>query len=68
MIVERDPCREDAHRRLMHCYSRQGQPQLALRQYQICLRALRAALGVEPASETVELHARIRRGDPMSAA
>jgi DNA-binding SARP family transcriptional activator len=64
-IVDRDPCREDAHRRLMRCYGRLGQPRLALRQYRACARALRAELGVDPAPATAELRARLRRGQPL---
>ena len=60
-ITERDPCREDAHRRLMRCYSRQGQPQLALMQYRACARALSDELGVGTDPATTELHQRIRR-------
>jgi DNA-binding SARP family transcriptional activator len=56
-----DNCREDAHCRLMRCYSRQGQQHLALRQYQACVEALRAELDVEPAPTTVDLYERIRR-------
>jgi DNA-binding SARP family transcriptional activator len=56
-----DNCREDAHCRLMRCYSRQGQQHLALRQYQACVEALRADLEVEPAPTTIELYERIRR-------
>ena len=64
-IVECDPCREDAHRRLMRSYSRQGQLHLAVRQYQICVEALRAELGVDAAGETTDLHERIRRREPV---
>jgi DNA-binding SARP family transcriptional activator len=60
-IIERDPCREDAHRRLMRCYSRQGQPHLALMQYRMCARALTDELGVETDPSTAELHEHIRR-------
>ena len=60
-ILERDPCREDAHRRLMRCYSRQGQPHLALQQYRMCERALTDELGVEADPATMELHQQIRR-------
>jgi DNA-binding SARP family transcriptional activator len=60
-IVEKDPCREDAHRRLMRCYSRQGQPHLALMQYRMCVQALTGELGVEADPVTVELHQHIRR-------
>jgi DNA-binding SARP family transcriptional activator len=59
-IIERDACREDAHRRLIRCYSRQGQPYLALRQYHACAEALRTELSVDPAPATVRLHEAIR--------
>lgn len=64
-ILERDPCQEDAHRRLMRCYSRQGQPHLALRQYRICAEALRAELGIDPAPETTALYEQIRRRESV---
>ena len=64
-IIERDPCREDAHRRLMQCYSRQGQPHLALRLYWACVEALRDELEVEVSPATVELQERIRRHEPV---
>jgi DNA-binding SARP family transcriptional activator len=64
-IIELDPCREDARRRLMRCYSRQGQPHLALMQYRACVRALAEELGVEPDPATVGLHDRIRRHEPV---
>ena len=60
-IIERDPCREDAHRRLMRCYSRQGQAHLALMQYRTCARALAEELGVKTDPSTAELHEHIRR-------
>lgn len=60
LILERDDCREDAHRRLMRCYSRQGQHHLALRQYQACVDALRSELEVEPEPATTRLHQQIR--------
>jgi DNA-binding SARP family transcriptional activator len=59
-IIERDPCREDAHRRLMRCYERQGQPHLALRQYRVCAETLRAELDVDPAPATAALYEQIR--------
>jgi DNA-binding SARP family transcriptional activator len=55
-----DSCREDAHSRLMRCYSRQGQVQLALRQYHTCAAALRTELNVAPALATTELFDRLR--------
>lgn len=61
LLLARDNCREDAHCRLMRCYSRQGQRHLALRQYQVCVRALHDDLGVAPAPATTDLCERIRR-------
>jgi DNA-binding SARP family transcriptional activator len=59
-MLERDACREDAHRLLMRCFSRQGQQHLALRQYQACVEALRTELDVDPERSTVQLAERIR--------
>jgi DNA-binding SARP family transcriptional activator len=56
-----DSCREDAHCRLIRCYSRQGQVQLAIRQYHSCVAALRRELGVAPAPATTELFDSLRR-------
>jgi DNA-binding SARP family transcriptional activator len=60
-MLTQDNCREDAHCRLMRCYSRQGQQHLALRQYQICVKTLRDELDVEPSLTTIQLYERIRR-------
>jgi DNA-binding SARP family transcriptional activator len=64
-IIERDPCREDAHRRLMRCYSRQGQPHLALLQYRACVRALAGELGVAADPATTSVYDQIRRHEPV---
>lgn len=64
-IIEQDPCREDAYRRLMRCYSRQGQPHLALIQYRACVRTLESELGIEPDVATVRLHDQIRSHEPV---
>jgi DNA-binding SARP family transcriptional activator len=64
-LVARDPCREDAHRRLMRCYSRQGQPHLALRQYQACADALHQELGVDPEPATADLARQLRGHQPI---
>ncbi len=60
-ILARDNCREDAHCRLMRCYSRQSQHHMALRQYQSCIKALADELGVEPLPSTIRLADQIRR-------
>ena len=54
-----DPCREDAHRRLMSNYSRQGQRFLALRQYHYCVEALGRELEVSPSRQTRKLYEQI---------
>jgi DNA-binding SARP family transcriptional activator len=61
LILARDNCREDAHARLIRCYSRLGQRPLALRQYQACVQALSTELGIEPSAATAQLAERIRR-------
>jgi DNA-binding SARP family transcriptional activator len=65
LLVQRDPCREDAHRRLMRCFTRQGQPHLALRQYQACVDALHRELGVDPDPATTALARQIRGHQPV---
>jgi DNA-binding SARP family transcriptional activator len=65
LLVQRDPCREDAHRRLMRCFTRQGQPHLALRQYQACADALDHELGVDPDPATTALARQIRLHQPV---
>jgi DNA-binding SARP family transcriptional activator len=55
-----DPCREEAHRTLMRCYKRQGQPYLALRQYHFCVETLKAELDVPPSQETTALYQQVR--------
>ena len=65
LLVDRDPCREDGHRRLMRCFARQGQPHLALRQYLACADALDRELGVDPDPATVALATQVRRHQPV---
>jgi DNA-binding SARP family transcriptional activator len=65
LLVARDPCREDGHRRLMRCFTRQGQPHLALRQYQACADALRQELGVDPEPATADLARQLRVHQPI---
>ncbi|WP_327697232.1 BTAD domain-containing putative transcriptional regulator [Streptomyces sp. NBC_00459] len=64
-VIELDPCREDAHRRLMRCYCRQGQPHLALLQYRACAQLLQEELEVRPGPATVDLRDRIARHDSI---
>lgn len=50
-----DPLHEPAHRALMCLYAQTGQRPAALRQCQECARILKAELGVEPLTETVQM-------------
>jgi DNA-binding SARP family transcriptional activator len=59
-ILAEDNCREDAHRCLMRCYSRQGQRNLALRQYHLCVETLARMLDIPPTPETLALYQQIR--------
>jgi DNA-binding SARP family transcriptional activator len=64
-ILGYDLCREDIHYRLMQCYSRLGQGPLALRQYQCCIEALQAELGVDPSPETTKLYEKVRQREQI---
>ncbi|MHB9862035.1 AfsR/SARP family transcriptional regulator [Streptomyces sp. YIM S03343] len=64
-LVELDPCRESAHRRLMRCLSRIGQPHLAILQFRSCVKALEAELGISPQRETAALYDRLRADLPV---
>ncbi len=63
-----DPCGEEAHQQLMRCYSCQGQPYLALRQFHMCEEALKSELDLPPSPETKDLYWRIRAGKQLSVA
>lgn len=60
-----DSCHEEAHRRLMRCYAQQGHHHLALRQYHLCVAALKRELDVPPDQPTQALYAQIRRRRPV---
>ncbi len=64
-ILAEDDCREDAHRCLMRCYSGQGQRNLALRQYHLCVETLARVLDVSPMQETVALYHQVRSGEAV---
>lgn len=62
-VLDEDACRESAHRLLMRCYSRLQQRSLIVRQFRLCISALRAELSVSPAEETVRLFEELTMGD-----
>jgi DNA-binding SARP family transcriptional activator len=59
-ILRYEPARERTHRRLMRLHYLAGNRTAALRQYDRCLAALDAELGVGPARRTVELRGQIQ--------
>ena len=54
-LADRDPEREELHRRLMRCYVDAGEPARALRQFHICRTLLLKEHGIEPSAETRRL-------------
>jgi len=63
--LQLDGCNEAAHRRLMRCYARLGQLQLAERQYRSCISTLRAQLGLSPDEGTTALYRQIARREAV---
>jgi len=63
-----DSLNEVAHRELMRLYARVGQRSTALRQFERCVNALRAELGVEPEAATQTLFDQIRTGTVVTTA
>jgi DNA-binding SARP family transcriptional activator len=60
-LLALDPSREDIHRRLMLLYARQGWRGAALRQYRICVDAVRRELSAEPETQTKQLYRKLLR-------
>lgn len=58
-VLQHDPTREDAHRRLMALHSSLGARDQAMRQFQICENALKRELDLPPGESTVELYREI---------
>lgn len=67
-LLEMEPCQEEAHRQMMSLLALSGQRELALRQYQLCRRALADTFGVAPQDETTALYRRIRVGAGVETA
>ena len=59
-LLAEDPARERIHRRLMRLYYLRGDRTEALRQYERCVAALAAELGVQPSRRTVALYEQLR--------
>lgn len=56
-----NPCREDLHQALIQTLADFGRRREALEQYQVCVRALREELGVEPLPATLRLERLLTR-------
>jgi DNA-binding SARP family transcriptional activator len=59
-LLSTDPCREDAHRLGMRCYTRRGERAQAMRQFRLCEAILRAEFDVTPEAATLDLYQQIR--------
>lgn len=59
-LISLDPCRQDAHLCLMQSYLTQNQPQLAIRQYESCLKSLSDEMDMQPSLQHFELYQRAR--------
>jgi DNA-binding SARP family transcriptional activator len=59
-LLDRDPCREQAHRLVMRSFARLGQPHRAVAQFELCERLLQDGLGMTPDPATVALYESIR--------
>ncbi|MCW5745163.1 MAG: hypothetical protein KIT36_03055 [Alphaproteobacteria bacterium] len=55
-----EPSHEEAHRGLMEAFARSGDKAAALRQFQVCVDALKRTLDAKPGQPTVQLYERIR--------
>ena len=64
--IQLEPWLEEAHRRCMRALALAGRRDEALRQYELCRRALASELGVEPGASTRALYADIRDGAPLA--
>lgn len=64
-MIAIEPYREDAYRRLMSAYARQGHHYLAMRQYHQCVETLKEELDVAPDPTTTQLYERIRRRETL---
>ena len=62
-ILDCDPLREKIHRAMMQLYLANGQPALAIRQYNICCQILDKELGIPPMDATQALHDQIVQGN-----
>jgi len=58
-ILQTDPLREQIHRELMLLYLENGQPGLAMHQYEVCRQILKRELGIAPMPETTLIYQKL---------
>ena len=58
-LLALDPLQEPVHRAIMRLYARLGRRGAALRQYQLCMDALKRELSTPPEAETTQLYQQI---------
>lgn len=61
-ILEIEPYREETYQLLMEVHGRLGERERVKNWYQVCVRRLRAELGIEPTSDTHRVFAQALRG------
>lgn len=59
-----DPTDEEAHRMIMISYALLGSRTAAIRQFKVCENNMRRYLEIEPEPVTVDLHRKIKHGNP----
>ena len=64
-LLALDPLQEPVHRAVMRLYARLGRREAALRQYQLCVDALKRELSTPPEAETTQLYQEIQRARPI---
>jgi DNA-binding SARP family transcriptional activator len=60
-LLALDPLQEPVHRAVMRLYARLGRREAALRQYQLCVDALKRELRTPPEAETTQLYHELLR-------
>jgi len=60
IMLKKDNCLEEVHRRLIASYRALGARDKAIRQFKKCVKTLKAELGIEPSRVTCELYEKMR--------
>jgi DNA-binding SARP family transcriptional activator len=63
-LLALDPLQEPVHRAVIRLYARLGRREAALRQYQLCVDALKRELSTPPEAETTQLYQETLRSRP----